>query len=404
MAEAALGMRAVQRQVELNAREADRWNAANPDLPSRQPAPVLSADYSGLHAAAQDQLAAARRLLRDACDVRDTAAQRAAARVDDAAHDDLENTVLSWAGRGARHVGGWVTELPGFDEVTTRAGTVATVAGLAALALAWVPVIGQALAVIAVGAGVIALAGNLAKLAAGTGSWRSVALDALSLATMGVGRAAAVAARGSRAAAEASLRGAHAARTHQALWLSTTKGGPTTPAPGRVAGGPPGQACGVPVAAGAVRGGRAGGCAAGRGHRGEQRTGAGLSAEAQRSPRGSRSAAALGGSHHLGRVGYGRRCPAVAADLGQAEPGRARAGRHPLARPDPPCRHARAPRAQLRHDVLRDGCRRRGRGKRLGPVQAGARARAGSQRSGARGAGTTVRARAPRQAAVVCAP
>jgi uncharacterized protein YukE len=225
MDEGAMGMRAVQRQVELNAREADRWNTANPDLPSRQPAQVFSPDYSGMYAAGEDQLAAARRLLGDACDVRNTAAQRAAARVDDAARDELENTVLSWAGRGVRHAGTRVTELPGFDEVTTLASTVATAAGLAALALAWVPVIGQTLAVIAVGAGVIALAGNLAKLAAGTGSWGSVALDALSLATMGVGRAATVAARGSRAAAEASLRGTQAARSQQALWLSTTKEG-----------------------------------------------------------------------------------------------------------------------------------------------------------------------------------
>lgn len=224
LASAAAGMEGVRQQFAANVDAADRWNAAPPGEPPRAPTPVLSVNYAGLHSDAEEQLAAARSLLEDARSVRDEAAALAASRVDDAARDELENGVGSWVGHQVRNVGEWVTELPGFDAVTAAAGEVAMKAGVAALVLSWVPIVGQALAVIAVVAGVVSLAGNLAKLAAGTAGWAEVGLDVLGLATLGVGRAATAAARASRAAAGARQAGAAAAAASHAEWLGTAAG------------------------------------------------------------------------------------------------------------------------------------------------------------------------------------
>jgi hypothetical protein len=224
LASAAAGLEGVRQQFAANVDAADRWNTAHPGEPPRVPTPVVSANYVGLHADAEEQLAAARSLLEDARSVRDEAAALAAARVDEAARDELENDVGSWVSHHVRNVGEWVTELPGFDAVMEVAGDVAMKAGVAALVLSWVPIVGPALAVIAVVAGVVSLVGNLAKLAAGTAGWAEVGLDVLGLATLGVGRAATAAARASHAAASARQAGATAAAASRADWLGTAAG------------------------------------------------------------------------------------------------------------------------------------------------------------------------------------
>lgn len=95
------------------------------------------------------------------------------------------------------------------SKIADIAGMVAAVAGVLALAVGWIPVIGQALAAvfgtIALIAGAISLVCNLALAIGGKGSWTSVILDAVSLATFGIGRAvmggAKAAYRGSQALA-----------------------------------------------------------------------------------------------------------------------------------------------------------------------------------------------------------
>lgn len=73
--------------------------------------------------------------------------------------------------------------------VSEVAGTVAGIAGIAALVLAWVPVLGPALGVIALVAGLVALVADATLLANGEGSWGDVALGILGLASLGVGQA-----------------------------------------------------------------------------------------------------------------------------------------------------------------------------------------------------------------------
>ncbi|MGP4110664.1 putative T7SS-secreted protein [Streptomyces sp. 4N509B] len=70
------------------------------------------------------------------------------------------------------------------------AGQIAMYAGIASLALCWVPVLGQALAAVATIATVISLAGNLIN-----GDWHGVLLDSIGLLTFGAGRLAGAAAR-----------------------------------------------------------------------------------------------------------------------------------------------------------------------------------------------------------------
>jgi hypothetical protein len=79
--------------------------------------------------------------------------------------------------------------------VSSVAGMIAGVAGIAALVLAWVPGLGEALAAVAMIAGAVALVADIALLIAGEGDWKTVALGVLGLATFGAGRVAGVALR-----------------------------------------------------------------------------------------------------------------------------------------------------------------------------------------------------------------
>lgn len=84
------------------------------------------------------------------------------------------------------------------------------VAGLLALCVGWIPIIGQALAAvlgtIALIATAVSLVCNIALAATGYGSWDKVLLDAISLATFGIGRAVATGARASQAATRGASR------------------------------------------------------------------------------------------------------------------------------------------------------------------------------------------------------
>ncbi|MFD9025465.1 putative T7SS-secreted protein [Streptomyces parvulus] len=154
---------------------------------------------------ASSALSAAKEALRAAKEVRDAAASRAA----DAIHDVIENDGLKdgWTDKFKN----WVHENAGWlAQISKWAGRIALWAGVAALALGWIPVIGQAIAVVANAvallASVVALATDLVLALGGEGSWKSVILDAVGVATFGLGRAAMAGAKGVAAGSKALAR------------------------------------------------------------------------------------------------------------------------------------------------------------------------------------------------------
>jgi hypothetical protein len=102
-------------------------------------------------------------------------------------HDDLGDSW--WDNWGAKVV----------QTIADVAGVVATVCGILSLVVGWIPIVGQALAAmlgaIALVASVISLVANLTLYLTGKGDLMSVVLDAISVATFGLGRVASSAAR-----------------------------------------------------------------------------------------------------------------------------------------------------------------------------------------------------------------
>ncbi|MEU9735728.1 hypothetical protein [Streptomyces sp. NPDC048002] len=154
---------------------------------------------------AASSLSAAKDALAAAKGIRDRAAKLAA----DSIHDVIEGDGLKdgWKDK----FDNWVHENSGWlSEISKWAGRIALWAGVAALALGWIPVIGQAIAVvanaIALTAGIVALAVDLVLAIGGEGSWKSVFLDAVGVATFGLGRAAMAGAKGAAAGAKALAR------------------------------------------------------------------------------------------------------------------------------------------------------------------------------------------------------
>ncbi|MFG2311380.1 hypothetical protein ACGFS9_22345 [Streptomyces sp. NPDC048566] len=154
---------------------------------------------------ASSALSAAKDALEAAKGIRDRAARRAA----DAIHDVIEDDGLKdgWKDKFKN----WVHENAGWlKEISKWAGRIALWAGVAALALGWIPVIGQAIAAVANAvallASVVALATDLVLALGGEGSWKSVFLDAVGVATFGIGRAAVSGAKGAAAGGKALAR------------------------------------------------------------------------------------------------------------------------------------------------------------------------------------------------------
>ncbi|MFF3639584.1 putative T7SS-secreted protein [Streptomyces sp. NPDC002564] len=150
-------------------------------------------------------LEGAKKALGTAKAIRDAAEKRAA----DAIHDVIEGDGLKdgWRDKFKN----WVHENAGWlRQISAWSGRIALWAGVAALALGWIPVIGQAIAavanVIALAASVVALATDLVLALGGEGSWKSVFLDAVGVATFGLGRAAMAGAKGAAAGTKALAR------------------------------------------------------------------------------------------------------------------------------------------------------------------------------------------------------
>ncbi|WP_448061173.1 hypothetical protein [Cellulomonas hominis] len=145
--------------------------------------------------AAEAALARARTELDGAITDRDTAAARA---------EQAIRAGMSGDGLGDSWWDDWGSAV--VHAISSVAGIVAGVAGILALVLCWVPVLGQALAVVAAVATAVKLVADIALLAAGEGSWSDVAWGAVSLATFGVGRVISVAARGASTGAQGVAR------------------------------------------------------------------------------------------------------------------------------------------------------------------------------------------------------
>ncbi|PRY13379.1 hypothetical protein [Kineococcus rhizosphaerae] len=138
--------------------------------------------------AAADDLARARRRLALAEDDHTRAAATAAGRITAAADDDLQDSPWDEAKEFVHDHADVI------GQVADVAATVASVMGVLALAVGWIPLVGQFAAAlagaIATVAGVVALLGHLALALSGDRSWTEAGLDAVGLLTAGVGRAA----------------------------------------------------------------------------------------------------------------------------------------------------------------------------------------------------------------------
>lgn len=194
--------------VDAEEAEADRTSAQK--SLDAQPADTPDDDpdkekFSGRVESAEGRLNSAKNAIESARSIRDEAAKAAADKIREVIENDgLED---GWTDKFKN----WVKENSDWLKVISKwAGRIAAWAGAAALVVGWIPVIGQALAavagVIALTAGVVALATDLVLALGGEGSWRTVVLDAIGVATFGLGRAAMAGAKGANAAAKAVAR------------------------------------------------------------------------------------------------------------------------------------------------------------------------------------------------------
>lgn len=155
--------------------------------------PTTRESYEKAADAASDRLTAARGELDKLRSRHDRAAKDAANKIGTAMEADGLNDSLLDDLRDALKV------------ISKVCGIIATVCGILSLLVGWIPVIGQALAAvlgtIALIASVISLVCNLLLVMNGDATWEDVMWDAISVASFGVGRVFASAAKLSRLAA-----------------------------------------------------------------------------------------------------------------------------------------------------------------------------------------------------------
>jgi uncharacterized protein YukE len=190
MIKAKSGLTDMDAQAKKAQADADEWNAAHPDLPPRQPDGWWGPNWHGELDTATSNLEAAKTLLRQACELRDGAASACAKKIGEAVHDGLKNKggVFHAISRAAHDI----ASLPLVKNITKGVGIAAAVVGVVAI---FCPI----LAPLAIGLAGAALALDTLAAVGGVGSWKMVAMDAIGLATMGIGRAFDSAAKGARA-------------------------------------------------------------------------------------------------------------------------------------------------------------------------------------------------------------
>lgn len=167
---------------------ADTYNEAHPDQPDQDPEPWAGENYRATLSAAQSDLETAVSRVRSAVDGFNNSAGSTADAIRDASDDDLKNEGGLWGAiqRGAR----WVVENTPIAQITRILDAVAGVLGVLALALSWVPIVGQVLAVAALVVGIAALLGHLVLFAAGEETGWDLALAVLGVVGGGLGRVA----------------------------------------------------------------------------------------------------------------------------------------------------------------------------------------------------------------------
>jgi hypothetical protein len=180
----------LRRQAQQVQAEIDRLG------PRVETAEAEDSDTHDQHASLQGQMDDAvaeltrlRNRLAELIEDKNAAAQRAADAIADfISSDGLEDS--TWDRMGAA----WDAFQQVFAFIGELAGQIAMIAGIASLLLCWVPVLGQALAVIATIATAISLVANVIQ-----GEWKAALVDAIGLATFGLGRIAGAAARAAKA-------------------------------------------------------------------------------------------------------------------------------------------------------------------------------------------------------------
>jgi hypothetical protein len=144
---------------------------------------------------ANADLAAARQMLDRATSHRDQKGSETRNKIENAIQDGVTDSWWeSTFGNAWDSFSNWVTEHADLiKKIADIASLIATICGILSLLVGWIPIIGQALAVILDTAATIATAVSLIchlMLAiTGNGSWLDVGLDVLALATLGMGRA-----------------------------------------------------------------------------------------------------------------------------------------------------------------------------------------------------------------------
>ncbi|SDF22046.1 hypothetical protein SAMN05660662_1400 [Blastococcus aurantiacus] len=205
---------ALAKEAEQQARSADnarreqaRQHASAP--PETPPPDTSHLDRQAENAAAD--LARARRMLGEAETARDTAATTAAGAIEEiTGSDKLNDGRLAGVGKVLGDAVEWLDR--NLKQITEWLSNIAAALGVLALLVGWIPVIGQIAAAVLTGlaalASALALIGSIVLALQGRGSWLEVGLNAFSLVTLGIGRAALtgvkLGARGARAAAQAS--------------------------------------------------------------------------------------------------------------------------------------------------------------------------------------------------------
>ena len=188
------------RDAEAAKQAADDWATTHPGQPPPPPQTWASPNYNARLDQAQAELEAARRMLEDAKKIRDDAAHRCADTIGDASHDDLKNDT------GLFHrIGHAISNF-----VEKAAPIVGFAAGVLGVAAIFFPV----LAPFALAAGAMALVLDSYKAVETGEGWGLVAMDAVGLATFGIGRAFSSVAKGVEtvSAAEKGVQGLEATR------------------------------------------------------------------------------------------------------------------------------------------------------------------------------------------------
>lgn len=162
------GIEQMQEWDDEAVRIADRTNEANPESPAVDPEPWTGPDHHALRADAVSRLDQARTDLEGVEGDRDEAANQAESDIDDASHDDLEN--------------------PGFWESFLLAA--ADILSIAAAVLGVLSIFFPVLAPFALVLGLVSMTLNFGLAAAGLKGWKDFVIDAIGLATFGIGRGA----------------------------------------------------------------------------------------------------------------------------------------------------------------------------------------------------------------------